>query len=127
MYDICIKNVVSLYYNIMSINLNSDKMKPTIKMFPILSIDNKNGLKKDDFITPKIYGELDKRAFLHTFKNGITAVVTKVSRFSYYRTIFDFQPFEKNIQSTSHNDNFYKITQYSDEFKGFITIFIKED
>jgi hypothetical protein len=100
-------------------------MKPTIKMFPILGIDNKNGFKKNDFITPSIYGELDNRVFLHTFNNGITAVMTKVNRFSYNRTVFEFQDFQRNIQSNINNDDFCKVTQYSDEFKGFITIFLK--
>jgi len=101
------------------------KKKPTVKQFPILRIDNKKGFKKNDFICPNTYGPLDKRCFKHKFKNGVEAIITSVSKFTYYRSVFDFQPFQKNIQKTHPNNDYDRIIQYSDEYKGFVTVFIK--
>lgn len=104
--------------------MKTSNSRPTVKQFPILSIDNKNGLKIENFKCPNIYGDLDERVFKHKFKNGVEAIVTKVSKFSYHRTIFEFQSFQKNIQSNPDNQDFELVTQYSEDFGGFITIFL---
>ena len=105
-------------------------MKPTIKNFPILAIDNKNGFSLKDFVCPEIYesnSEGKTSIFYHTFKNGVKAVIIPCSRFTCNRyTLQGYHKYIPNFQTKIDDDNFCYCLQYSDEFKGLMAIFITE-
>jgi len=105
-------------------------MKPTVKNFSILAIDNKNGFSLKDFVCPEIYeasSEAKTPIFYHTFKNGVKAVVVRCSRFTCNRYIL--QGYHKSIpdfQSHTRDENMDFCVQYSEDFGGFIAIMIKD-